>query len=132
MISIEMNRLEELYNSFGCTIINDYEETEPCKVLTINDIDNEDLSDEYGKINWDIENLSEDEVENTLSAAEKFLNGYGYSVVAQNNLSDEDRWIDGKNTHTILENKMAEMALVRTFSSALSLLVSIVVLWKVW
>mgnify|MGYP001255647951 FL=1 len=131
MITVNMNDLENVYADFGCKIINDYEETERMNVFTINDIDNEDMIDRYGEINWDIKTLSEDEVEVTLTAMESLLNGYGYSVVENINDSPKENEVNNSNHH-YLENHMAEMALFRTMFSFLSVVVSGIVLWKVW
>jgi hypothetical protein len=131
MITVNMNDLEKLYADFGCKIINDYEETERMKVFNINDIDNEDMIERYGKVNWDIETLREDEVEVTLTAMESLLNGYGYSIVENIDDSTNEHEADDSN-HQYLENRMAEMAFFRTIFSFLSLVVSGVVLWKVW
>ena len=131
MITVNMNDLEKLYADFGCKIINDYEETERMKVFNINDIDNEDMVERYGKVNWDIETLREDEIEVTLTAMESLLNGYGYSIVEDIEDSTNENEVDDSN-HQYLESRMAEMALFRTIFSFLSLVVSGVVLWKVW
>jgi len=120
-----MERVRQIFSDEGFAIVNDYEMAE------IGDADEEVILNPPANISLTVldSNYPQSNVNELLSNLEKYLNGSGYSIVSQSSNKVEEA---DDVSHTTMNYFMPEMALIRTISSALSMLISTIVLYKVW
>ena len=116
-----LNDLEEirnLFHSIGYAVVNDFEIPD----------------DELGFDITGNETLQKPQVSNKLftyedmSEIESYLNGSGYSIVDNVRSSTSTEVV----ANTVFDNYMGHMAFFRTCSSALALVLSTVIMFKVW
>tara|TARA_R110000823_G_scaffold10215_1_gene35322 strand:+ start:269 stop:652 length:384 start_codon:yes stop_codon:yes gene_type:complete len=114
----DMISFKELFETHGYAIVNDFEMAD----------------DELGFDITGNETLQKPQVSNKLftyedmSEIESYLNGSGYSIVDNVRSSTSTEVV----ANTVFDNYMGHMAFFRTCSSALALVLSTVIMFKVW
>ena len=123
-ISIDdMDAFKVLFAKQGYAIVNDFELPES-EELGFDITGNETIQPNENKTTYNYDDMSE---------IEKYLNGCGYSIVSGGESEGDDALVISTNDDSNFCNKyIGEMALVRTCSSFLALMVSFVITYKVW
>lgn len=119
---MDIEGYKRVFAQHGYAIVNDFELPED--ELGFDITGNEVMQPEGEEQHYTYEDMGE---------IEKYLNGSGYSIVAiEPTMESPLQQIDSKSELTFCNKYMGEMALIRTLSSFVALILSVVITYKVW
>jgi len=119
---MDIEGYKRLFAQHGYAIVNDFELPED--ELGFDITGNEVMQIDEGEQPYTYEDMSE---------IEKYLNGSGYSIVAIENTPElSPQQIESQSELPFCNKYMGEMAFIRTCSSFVALILSVLITYKVW